>query len=48
MECLDGEDLANVLAREGTLPLSRAADIVTPVLRARSAPHTRRASSTAT
>jgi serine/threonine-protein kinase len=39
MELLDGEDLANVLAREGTLPLSRAADIVTQCARALAAAH---------
>jgi len=41
MELLDGEDLANVLAREGTLPLSRAADIVTQCARALAAAHTK-------
>jgi len=41
MELLDGEDLANVLAREGTLPLSRAADIVTQCARALSAAHSK-------
>jgi tRNA A-37 threonylcarbamoyl transferase component Bud32 len=39
MELLDGEDLANVLAREGTLPLSRAADILTQCARALAAAH---------
>ncbi|MBX7194401.1 MAG: protein kinase [Sandaracinaceae bacterium] len=39
MELLDGEDLANVLAREGTLPLSRAADILTQCGRALAAAH---------
>ncbi len=39
MELLDGEDLANTLAREGTLPLSRAADIVTQCARALAAAH---------
>ena len=39
MELLDGEDLANVLSREGTLPLSRAADILTQCARALAAAH---------
>jgi tRNA A-37 threonylcarbamoyl transferase component Bud32 len=39
MELLDGEDLANVLTREGTLPLSRAADILTQCARALAAAH---------
>ncbi|GAB4196829.1 MAG: hypothetical protein OHK0013_04350 [Sandaracinaceae bacterium] len=39
MELLDGEDLANVLSREGTLPLSRAADIITQCARALAAAH---------
>lgn len=41
MELLDGEDLANVLAREVTLPLSRAADIVAQCGRALAAAHTK-------
>jgi len=39
MEMLDGEDLANVLSRDGTIPLSRAADILTQCARALSAAH---------
>ncbi len=39
MEMLEGEDLANVLSRDGTIPLSRAADILTQCGRALSAAH---------
>ncbi len=39
MEMLDGEDLANVLSRDGTIPLSRAADILTQCGRALAAAH---------
>ena len=39
MEMLDGEDLANLLAREGSLPLARAADIVIQCCKALGAAH---------
>jgi tRNA A-37 threonylcarbamoyl transferase component Bud32 len=39
MEMLDGEDLANVLSRDGTLPVTRAADILAQCCRALSAAH---------
>jgi serine/threonine-protein kinase len=41
MEMLDGDDLANVLSREGTLSLTRAADILAQCCRALSAAHTK-------
>ncbi|MFO0685317.1 MAG: serine/threonine-protein kinase [Sandaracinus sp.] len=39
MEMLDGDDLANVLSAEGTLALTRAADILAQCCRALSAAH---------
>jgi serine/threonine-protein kinase len=39
MEMLDGDDLANELSREGTLALTRAADIVAQCCRALAAAH---------
>lgn len=39
MELLDGEDLANVLAREGTVPVHRAADIIMQCCRGLAAAH---------
>ena len=41
MELLDGEDLANVLSRDGTLPVTRAADILAQCCRALAAAHTK-------
>jgi serine/threonine-protein kinase len=39
MEMLDGDDLANELSREGTLAITRAADIIAQCCRALSAAH---------